>query len=75
MQLNKLKKGEGLVKDETDTALLANVFDPDNDTKGKSNKRLQKEREKEKNSEKGMDNLAYEDEEKPKRSKKKQNSE
>ena len=71
-----LKKGEGLVKDEADATLLANVYDPDNDMKGKSNKLLQKEREKSKNVEKGLDNSAYEDEtEKPKKTKKKQNTE
>ena len=42
-QLDKLRKGEGIVKDEVDTALLANTYDPDTNKSGKTNKKRQKE--------------------------------
>ena len=45
MQLENLRKGVGVRKDEEDQLLQANTYDPD-DTKGhKSNKRRQREKE------------------------------
>ena len=41
-QLEKIKKGEGLVKDEDET-LIANTYDPDDIKSKKSNKRRQQE--------------------------------
>ncbi len=42
LQLEKIKKGEGLVKDEDET-LIANTYDPDDIKSKKSNKRRQQE--------------------------------
>ena len=45
LQLERLRKGDGLRK-EKDQLLDANTFDPDDTKTGKSNKRRQKERDK-----------------------------
>ena len=44
-QLESLRKGDGVRKDQEDRLLMANTYDPDDAKPNKSNKRRQKEKE------------------------------